>query len=77
MAMILLSRILKPTANRWANIVAGIIETAAVLLTSFISSLSCHGNKFLLFVLWSVRSGLYFDDCLVRMEMAERNRPPN
>ena len=35
-AMILLSRILKPTANRWANIVAGIIETAAVLLTSFI-----------------------------------------
>jgi hypothetical protein len=36
MAMILLSRILKPTANRWANIVAGVIETAAVLLTSFI-----------------------------------------
>jgi Family of unknown function (DUF6326) len=36
MAMILLSRILKPGANRWANIVAGIIETAAVLLTSFI-----------------------------------------
>jgi hypothetical protein len=36
LAMILLSRILKPTANRWANIVAGIIETAAVLLTSFI-----------------------------------------
>src|SRR5262245_50018834 len=35
-AMILLSRILKPTANRWANIVAGIIETAAVLLTSFV-----------------------------------------
>ena len=36
MAMILLSRILKPRPNRWANIVAGIIETAAVLLTSFI-----------------------------------------
>ena len=36
MAIILLSRILKPTANRWANIVAGIMETAAVLLTSFI-----------------------------------------
>jgi hypothetical protein len=35
-AMVLLSRILKPTANRWANIVAGIMETAAVLLTSFI-----------------------------------------
>jgi len=36
MAMVLLSRILNPRANRWANIVAGIIETAAVLLTSFI-----------------------------------------
>jgi len=36
MAMIVLARILKPRANRWANIVAGIIETAAVLLTSFI-----------------------------------------
>ena len=36
MAMILLSRILKPTANRWANTVAGIIETAAVLLSAFI-----------------------------------------
>ena len=36
MAMILLSRIMKPRANRWANIVAGIIETAAVLLTAFI-----------------------------------------
>ena len=35
-AMILLSRILKPTANRWANIVSGMIETAAVLMTSFI-----------------------------------------
>ena len=36
MAMILLSRVLKPTANRWVNVVAGILETAAVLLTSFI-----------------------------------------
>ena len=36
MAMVLLSRILKPTANRWANIVAGLIETAAVLLAQFI-----------------------------------------
>jgi hypothetical protein len=35
-AMILLSRTLRPAANRWANIVAGTIETAAVLLTSFI-----------------------------------------
>src|SRR5262249_38668849 len=35
-AMVLLSRILKPRANRWANIVAGVIETAAVLLTQFV-----------------------------------------
>jgi uncharacterized protein DUF6326 len=35
-AMVLLSRILKPTANRWANLVAGTIETAAVLLAQFI-----------------------------------------
>jgi hypothetical protein len=35
-SMILLSRVLKPTANRWANIIAGMIETAAVLTTSFI-----------------------------------------
>jgi hypothetical protein len=36
MAMILLSWILKPAANRWANIVAGVIETLAVLLTQFV-----------------------------------------
>lgn len=36
LAMILLSWILKPVANRWANIVAGLIETLAVLLTQFI-----------------------------------------
>jgi hypothetical protein len=36
MAMIVLARILKPTANRWSNIVTGIIETAAVLLAQFI-----------------------------------------
>jgi MFS family permease len=35
-AMVLMSRLLKPRANRWANILAGIIETAAVLLTTFI-----------------------------------------
>ena len=35
-AMVLVSRVLKPTANRWANVVAGIIETAAVLLAQFI-----------------------------------------
>lgn len=36
MAMILLSWMLKPEANRWANIVAGVIETLAVLFTQFI-----------------------------------------
>ena len=36
MAMVLLSLVLRRRANRWANIAAGIIETAAVLLTSFI-----------------------------------------
>ena len=40
MAMIVLSLILKPGANRWANIVAGIIETAAVLLAQFIFPIS-------------------------------------
>lgn len=32
MAMTVMSRILKPRANRWANMVAGTIETAAALL---------------------------------------------
>ena len=35
-AMILLSLVLKPGVNRWANIFAGVLETAAVLLTAFI-----------------------------------------
>jgi Family of unknown function (DUF6326) len=39
LAMLLLSWILKPRANRWANIVAGVIETLAVLLTQFIGPL--------------------------------------
>ena len=34
-AMVLLSRILKYGANRWANIIAGIIHTAAVSLSLF------------------------------------------
>ncbi len=33
-AMTVISRVLKPTANRWANMVAGTIETAAVLVTT-------------------------------------------
>lgn len=39
MAMILLSWVLKPEANRWANIIAGVIETLAVLLTQIIGPL--------------------------------------
>lgn len=39
MAMILLSWILKPAANRWANIVAGVIETLTVLFAQFIGPL--------------------------------------
>jgi hypothetical protein len=34
-AMVLLSRILKYGANRWANIIAGAIHTAAVFLSLF------------------------------------------
>jgi hypothetical protein len=33
--MVLLSRLLKPGANRWANIIAGIIHTALVSWTLF------------------------------------------
>lgn len=36
--MVLLSRVLKYTANRWANIVAGAIHTAAVFLSMFVGS---------------------------------------
>jgi hypothetical protein len=36
MAMILLSWVLRPEANRGANIVAGVIETLAVLFTQFL-----------------------------------------
>ncbi len=35
MAMVLLSRILKFGANRWANIIAGAVHTAAVFLSLF------------------------------------------
>jgi hypothetical protein len=34
-AMVLLSRVLKYRANRWANIIAGIINTAAVSFSLF------------------------------------------
>ncbi len=35
-AMVLLSRVLKYRANRWANIIVGIIHTAAVLASTFV-----------------------------------------
>jgi Family of unknown function (DUF6326) len=34
--MVLLSRVLKYRANRWANIIAGVIHTAAVSLSMFV-----------------------------------------
>ena len=34
MAMTVMSRMLKPKANRWANMVAGTLQTAAVILTT-------------------------------------------
>ncbi len=37
-AMVLLSRVLKYMANRWANIIAGIIHTAAVSLSLFVGT---------------------------------------
>ena len=41
-AMVLLSRILKRTANRWANIVVGAINTVAVLASLFVGTLTAH-----------------------------------
>ncbi|MEW5814492.1 MAG: DUF6326 family protein [Spirochaetota bacterium] len=37
-AMILLSRVLKYRVNRWANIIAGVIHTAAVSLSMFVGT---------------------------------------
>lgn len=37
-AMVLLSRVLKYRANRWANVIAGIIHTAAMSLSLLIST---------------------------------------
>ena len=36
-AMVLLSRVLKYRANRWANIIAGTIMTVALILTLFVA----------------------------------------
>ncbi len=37
-AMVLLSRVLKYRANRWANIIAGVIHTAAVFSSMFVGT---------------------------------------
>lgn len=37
-AMVLLSRVLKYSANRWANIIAGTITTVVQVLTLFVGS---------------------------------------
>ena len=41
-AMVLLSRVLKYRANRWANIIAGTINTAAVFLSMFVGTPALH-----------------------------------
>jgi uncharacterized protein DUF6326 len=38
-AMVLLSRILKYRANRWSNIIVGVIHTAAVFLSLFVGGI--------------------------------------
>jgi len=37
-AMVLLSRVLKYKANRWANIIAGTIKTVVMILTMFVGT---------------------------------------
>ena len=41
-AMVLLSRILKYRANRWANIIAGTIMTVALIVTLFVAVPTLH-----------------------------------
>jgi hypothetical protein len=41
-AMVLLSRILKYGANRWANMIVGVIHTAAVLSSMFVGTPSLY-----------------------------------
>ena len=45
-AMVLLSRVLKYGANRWANIIVGAINTAAVFLTTFAGATPAPFNAF-------------------------------
>lgn len=58
-AMVLLSRVLKYRANRWANIIAGIIHTAAVFLSMFVGTPALYYTFFAtieiactLFIVW-------------------------
>ncbi|AEA46666.1 DUF6326 family protein [Archaeoglobus veneficus] len=58
-AMVLLSRVLKYRANRWANISAGTIHTAAVSLSMFLGTPALHYMFFgtieiacTLFIIW-------------------------
>jgi hypothetical protein len=38
MAMVLLSRVLKYSANRWANIIVGAVNTVAILVSLFVAT---------------------------------------
>ena len=59
-AMVLLSRVLKYGANRWANIIVAAIHTAAVFLTTFVGKQPAAFNAFFavieiactLFIIW-------------------------
>ena len=63
-AMVLLSRVLKYGANRWANIIAGIIHTALVSWTLFGETPS------FLYIFCIYRNCLYFVHYLVCMAVA-------
>ncbi len=45
-AMILLSRLLKPKANAWANIISSFIKTVAMIMTLFVGSISIYYGFF-------------------------------
>lgn len=59
-AMVILSRVLKYKINRWANIVAGMIHTAAVYLSLFVGTPALYYMFFAtieisttLYIIWS------------------------
>jgi hypothetical protein len=67
-AMILLCRILKYRANRWANIVAGIIHTVAVILSLFVGG-TMSPSYYVFFC--QHRNCEYVSNILVCMEVAQ------